>query len=60
MLLTIDIGNTNIVLGLYSNRDLLHHWRIATRREGTADEYSILIQEIERLKKLNLEDYVEG
>lgn len=46
MLLALDIGNTNIVLGLYSNRDLLHHWRIATRREGTADEYSILIQEL--------------
>jgi len=44
MLLALDVGNTNVVLGLFSGRDLRHHWRIATRREGTSDEYSMLIE----------------
>ncbi|MEE8242842.1 MAG: type III pantothenate kinase, partial [candidate division NC10 bacterium] len=46
MLLAIDIGNTNTVLGLFRDRELLHHWRIATRRDGTADEYGILLKNL--------------
>jgi len=44
MLLALDIGNTNIVLGLFSDKDLRHHWRLSTRREGTPDEYNLLIE----------------
>ena len=43
MLLCIDIGNTNIVLGLYEGEKLAHHWRIATGRERLADEYGPLL-----------------
>lgn len=43
MLLCIDIGNTNIVLGLYEGETLAHHWRIATGRERMADEYGPLL-----------------
>ena len=43
MLLCIDIGNTNIVLGLYEGEKLAHHWRIATGRERMADEYGPLL-----------------
>ena len=43
MLLVVDIGNTNIVLGVYQEGVLLRHWRIATRVEQTGDEYGILI-----------------
>jgi len=43
MLLCIDIGNTNIVLGLYEGEELAHHWRIATGRERMADEYGPLL-----------------
>ncbi|MGH7423734.1 MAG: type III pantothenate kinase, partial [Candidatus Methylomirabilales bacterium] len=46
MLLAIDIGNTNIVLGLFRERELLHHWRVGTRRDGTADEYGILLKNL--------------
>jgi type III pantothenate kinase len=46
MLLAIDIGNTNIVLGLFREQELLHHWRVSTRREGTADEYGILMKNL--------------
>ena len=45
MLLAIDVGNTNIVLGVFRDADweLLHSWRLATLRERTADELGILI-----------------
>ncbi len=42
MLLAVDVGNTNIVLGLFEEKKLLQHWRLSTRRDGTADEYGIL------------------
>lgn len=43
MLLCIDIGNTNIVVGLYEGETLAHHWRTATGRERMADEYGPLL-----------------
>ncbi len=41
MLLAIDIGNTNIVWGLFEGRTLKGHWRLATDAAKTADEYGI-------------------
>jgi type III pantothenate kinase len=38
LLLAIDIGNTNVVLGLFEDTKLLHHWRIGTARRATSDE----------------------
>ncbi len=46
MLLCIDIGNTNIVLGLYRGEELAAHWRIATDHQRLADEYAILLLEL--------------
>jgi type III pantothenate kinase len=43
MLLTIDIGNTNITLGLYRDQDLLVAWRLATDHERMQDEYGFQI-----------------
>jgi type III pantothenate kinase len=43
MLLTIDIGNTNITFGLYDGETLTHHWRIKTDHDRLADEYGIII-----------------
>ena len=43
MLLAIDVGNTNTVLGLYNagqGEQLVHHFRIATNRSATSDEMS--------------------
>ncbi|MFH2093356.1 MAG: type III pantothenate kinase [Pseudomonadota bacterium] len=42
MLLVIDVGNTNIVLGVYDDNDLKFDWRIRTARETTADEFNVL------------------
>ena len=46
MLLTVDVGNTNTVLGVFEGRDLRVHWRLTTRREQTADEYLILVRNL--------------
>jgi type III pantothenate kinase len=43
MLLTIDIGNTNITLGLYQDHELVMAWRLATDHERMQDEYGIQI-----------------
>lgn len=44
MLMVIDVGNSNTVLGLYAGEELLHCWRLTTERERTADEWGILIR----------------
>ena len=49
MLLVIDVGNTNTVLGVYRKQDLLHCWRLTTARERTADEWGILIRTLFQL-----------
>lgn len=46
MLLVIDIGNTNIVLGIYDGGRLAHHWRIGTKKSRTADEYGIMLMDL--------------
>ena len=46
MLLAIDIGNTNLVLGVFQGDQLEHSWRVATRREETADEYALLCRNL--------------
>lgn len=46
MLFCIDIGNTNIVLGLSDGEKVLHHWRIRTEREITADELGIVARNL--------------
>ncbi len=46
MLLAIDIGNTNIVLGIYQGKKLITHWRLLTEPERTADEYGVLISHL--------------
>lgn len=41
MLLTIDIGNTNITLGLFRDQELMAAWRLGTARERMPDEYGL-------------------
>ena len=43
MLLTIDVGNTNITLGLFQGDQLRANWRIATDHERLADEYAVIL-----------------
>lgn len=48
MLCAIDVGNTNIVLGLFDRETLLAQWRIATHHQRTADEYAALVSDLLR------------
>ena len=43
MLLAVDVGNTQTVLGLYRDGDLAEHWRVATDRSRTGDELAVLL-----------------
>ena len=56
MLLVIDVGNTNTVLGVYKNEALKQDWRIRTIRETTADEFNVLAQALFADKGIQLTD----
>jgi type III pantothenate kinase len=53
MLLTMDVGNTNTVLGVYRGSELVANWRLTTSREQTIDEYGILARELFTLASLD-------
>ncbi len=44
MILTVDIGNTETVLGVYRGMEPIHWWRLATDRRRTGDEHALLLQ----------------
>ena len=46
MLLCVDVGNTNIKLGLFEGDQMRAHWRIATDRDKLADEYAVLLLDL--------------
>lgn len=46
MLLAIDVGNTNIVYGLFDGPTLLHQFRVETSRGRTADEYAVVLRQL--------------
>lgn len=56
MILAIDVGNTNIVLGVYKDDELLVHWRIATDKNKTEDEYGMLIKSLIEHHQLTFQD----
>lgn len=53
MLLTIDVGNTNTVLGVFRGTDLIANWRLTTARAQTVDEYGVLTRNLFALAGLN-------
>jgi len=46
MILVFDVGNTNIVVGVYDRNELLTHWRIRTDTLRTADEYGVMLNSL--------------
>ena len=46
MLLVFDVGNTNTVLGIFKNSELVVDWRLSTARNRTADEYGMLLRDL--------------
>lgn len=55
MLLAVDVGNTNIMVGLFQGEELCHHWRVSTRADRTADELSVLLRSLLEGQNLSLE-----
>ncbi len=55
MLLVVDIGNTNIALGLFEGDKLIQHWKIRTERDKTCDEYGIVLLNLLSLTHLDAE-----
>src|SRR5207253_2670184 len=53
MLLTIDVGNTNSVLGVFRGQELIANWRLTTAREQTVDEYGVLTRNLFTLAELD-------
>jgi len=56
MLLAIDVGNSNMVIGVYTDTKLRQHWRLETKKERTADEFGIFFKELFQFASLKLED----
>lgn len=56
MLLVIDVGNTNIVLGIFKGKELMDHWRVSTDRFRTTDEYGVLIRNLFYLNGVNSDE----
>ena len=55
MLLTIDVGNTNTVLGVFRGEGLIANWRLTTARTQTVDEYGVLTRNLFSLAGLSKE-----
>ena len=55
MLLVVDVGNTNTVLGLYDGKELVHDFRIESSKGRTVDEYYVLIRSLIQLAGVQCE-----
>jgi type III pantothenate kinase len=60
MLLTIDVGNTNTVLGLFEGDEVVEHWRIATDPVRTADELAVILQGLLAQSALRAQPDISG
>jgi type III pantothenate kinase len=60
VLLTADVGNTEIVLGVFDGEDLAHTWRLSTRPERTSDELALQLSGFLEHRGLDLRDDVTG
>lgn len=59
MLLAIDVGNTNILLGVFRGERLVDTWRVSTQRDRTGDEHAVLFGALLRTAGIGFED-VDG
>jgi type III pantothenate kinase len=60
MLLTIDVGNTNTVLGVFDGEEVVEHWRIATDPVRTADELAVTLSGLLRQSAMFAEPDITG
>lgn len=60
MLLTIDVGNTHTVLGLFEGEEVIEHWRINTDPRRTADEIAVVLQGLVQQSPLLADTDISG
>ena len=60
MLLTIDVGNTHTVLGLFDGEEVIEHWRINTDARRTADEIAVVLQGLIQQSPLFADSDISG
>ncbi len=60
MIIAIDIGNTNVVIGLFENEKLVISWRLSSKAARTEDEYWILLYALLETGKIELKDIQGG
>jgi type III pantothenate kinase len=60
VLLTIDVGNTQTVLGIFRADDLVEHWRVSTADDRTSDEWALLIGSFLSMADLSFSKQVTG
>lgn len=56
MILALDIGNTQTVVGVFEKDRLRHHWRISTQKEETADQLKVILADLLALEGLSLDN----
>ena len=56
MLMAFDVGNTNIVLGVFDGKNLIQNWRMATDKQKSADEYGMIINELFKFNGIDIKD----
>lgn len=56
MLLAFDVGNTNIVLGVFQDGELIQNWRLETDNNKSADEYGMVINQLFQYEGLNVKE----
>ncbi len=54
MILAVDVGNTNIVFGIFKQKSLVSHWRIGSDKTKTSDEYGVLLINLIDARGINL------
>lgn len=59
MILVVDVGNTNTVLGVYKEKELLIEWRLSTDSKKTADEYGIQVMQLFYQRNIKIE-HIKG
>ena len=59
LLLALDVGNTNTVVGLFEGEKLRTHWRLTTHAERTADEVGMWLHQLLRWEKVGPEDLAD-
>jgi len=59
MLLAFDVGNTNIVLGVYKDKELINYWRLSTDKNRTSDELGMLVEQLFNYEGLKFSDITD-